>query len=136
VKYLVDANVLSEPTRVNPSSSVLEWIESHEEELVVNPIILGELEYGILQLPQGRKKKQVQEWFSVGIRLMNVVEITATTAREWARLLAELQRSGNAMPVKDSLIAATAREHGLTIATRNLSDFQHCNVSLVDPFER
>jgi predicted nucleic acid-binding protein len=134
VKYLVDANILSEPIRANPSTAVLEWIQSHELDLVVNPIILGELEYGILQLPHSRKKKQLEAWFASGIRLLNVAEMTATTAGEWARLLSELRRKGRAMPVKDSLIAATAREHRLTIATRNLPDFQHCNVPLVNPF--
>jgi predicted nucleic acid-binding protein len=134
VKYLVGANVLSEPTHANPSKAVLDWIQSHESDLVVSPIILGELEYGILQLPQGRKKKQLEEWFASGIRLLNVAEMTAATAGESARLQSELRRKGRAMPVKDSLIAATAREHRLTIATRNLPDFQHCNVPLVNPF--
>lgn len=135
MKYLVDANVLSEPTRVSPSAAVIAWIRSHESDVVVNPIILGELEYGILQLPNGKKKKQLQQWFAEGIRLLNVVEMTASTAREWAQLLAELRTKGRAMPIKDSLIAATAREFDLTIVTRNRGDFEYCNVPLHDPFD-
>ena len=50
MKYLIDANVLSEPTKPSPDKKVVEWIRHHERDLAVNPIILGELEYGILTL--------------------------------------------------------------------------------------
>jgi toxin FitB len=60
--------------------------------------------------------------------------MTAQTAGHWARLLAELQRRGLAMPIKDSLIAATALPHGLTVVTRNTRDFQRTGVALIDPF--
>jgi predicted nucleic acid-binding protein len=52
----------------------------------------------------------------------------------WAELLASLRTSGRAMPIKDSLIAATALVHGLTVATRNRTDFEKASVKIVDPF--
>lgn len=135
MKYLVDANVLSEATRPRPDASVLAWLGRHELDLAVNPIILGEIRYGILQLPAGKKRVRLIDWFAAGAAYLPVLDLDAETARIWAHLLVELRRKGRAMPVKDSLIAATARQHGLTIATRNTNDFAHTKVKLVNPFE-
>jgi predicted nucleic acid-binding protein len=60
--------------------------------------------------------------------------LDADTGLEWAALLARLRTSGKAMPIKDSLIAATAIVHGLAVATRNRSDFANAGVRIVDPF--
>ena len=135
MKYLVDANVLSEATKPRPAPAVVDWLRSHDRHLVVNPIILGELEYGILLLPAGRRRTRLQKWFADGLKQLRVLDLDGDTAKVWAGLLAELRRKGRAMPVKDSLIAATARQHRLTIATRNVDDYHHAGVALVDPFE-
>ena len=57
--YLVDANVLSEPTKLVPESTVLEWLQQNERQIWVNPIIVGEMKYGILKLPEGRKRRNI-----------------------------------------------------------------------------
>jgi toxin FitB len=133
--FLVDANVLSEATKPQPTPLVIDWLSAHEQRLVVNPIVLGELEYGILLLPAGRRRTRLHEWFAEGARKLRVLDIDGDTAKIWAELLAELKRKGRAMPLKDSLIAATARQHRLTVATRNVSDYRHVGVALVNPFE-
>jgi hypothetical protein len=132
--YLADADVLSEPTKQAPSRRVVTWLRQHQTELVVNPIVLGELEYGIFLLPSGRKRSNLIEWFHGGIQTFGVVELNAATAGVWAELLIELRRKGREMPVKDSLIAASARQHDLTIATRNVAHFRHARVRIVNPF--
>jgi predicted nucleic acid-binding protein len=136
VKYLVDANILSEATKARPSPAVVEWLGDNDPEIAVNPIILGELEYGILQLPAGRRRQRLEQWFQGGPKRLVLLELDIDTATVWARLLAELKRKGRAMPIKDSLIVATARQYGLTVATRNSVDFQHAGVALVNPFQR
>ena len=136
VKFLVDANVLSEPTKPQPDARVVEWLRKHDEQLAVSPIILGELEYGILLLPAGRRRTRLVEWFQRGIRRVNVIDLDTATATTWAKLLAELKRKGRAMPIKDSLIAATARQHNLTVATRNITDYRHAGVPTVNPFDQ
>ena len=58
----------------------------------------------------------------------------AAVSRRWARLVADLQKKGQTLPVLDSMIAATALAHGLTIATHNVRDFQKAGVPVIDPF--
>ena len=135
MKYLVDANVLSEATRPQPSEAVVQWLRDHEPDLIVTPIVLGEIEYGILLRPAGRKRTRLQEWFRPGVQRLRILDIDSHTAIVWASLLARLKSSGKSMPVKDSLIAASALQHQLAIVTRNQADFRYSGVPLIDPFE-
>ena len=132
--FLVDANVLSEPTKLLPSPSVCRWLKENEASLCVNPVIAGEVEFGILRLPAGRRRTNLLNWFAGGIARMELVEMDRATAQVWAKLLADLKRRGRAMPLKDSLIAATALQHGFVVATRNTADYQHARCKLIDPF--
>ncbi len=134
MKYLVDASVLSEPTKPVPDDRAVEWLRRHERDLAVSPIILGELEYGILLLPPGRRRTRLEQWFRAGIQRMRVLDFDTATATAWAHLLARLKKKGRAMPVKDSLIAATALAHGLIVVTRNTGDFQNAEVTVENPF--
>jgi toxin FitB len=134
VKYLVDANILSEPTKPQPQATVVEWLRRNEREIVVDPIILGEIRFGIHLLPAGNRRRRLEKWFSEGVERIRCLDWQATTGMRWAKLLADLRASGRAMPIKDSLIAATALVHGLTVATRNTRDFAYAGVKVVDPF--
>jgi predicted nucleic acid-binding protein len=136
VKYLVDADVLSEATKPAPAQRVVDWLRKFDRDLAVNPIILGELEYGILLLSTGRRRKRLLEWFEAGVGRLNVIDFDAATAGVWAKLLADLKRKGRAMPIKDSLIAATAKQHGLVVVTGNAADFRHAGVHIVNPFKQ
>lgn len=100
----------------------------------MDPVILGEVRFGILLLPKGRRRSRLEAWFSAGVERLQCVPWDFETGLRWAELLAALRRSGRTMPVKDSLIAATALVHGLTVATRNRADFQPAGVRIVDPF--
>jgi hypothetical protein len=131
--FLVDGNVLSEPTKSLSNHRVVEWLESHEREIIFNPIVLGEIEYGILRRPAGRRRTRLLSWFAEGLAHFPVIPLDRETARVWADLLARLARKGHEMPVTDSLIAATALQHQLTIATRNTRDFQHSGARLFKP---
>ena len=134
MKYLVDANVLSEGTKPAPQSMVLDWVQAHEQELAVNPIILGEVEYGILSLPRGQRRARLTAWFAQAVQYLPVLPLDENSAPIWARLLDDLRRKVRAMPVKDSLIAVTALQHDLIIATRNVSDYRYCGAQVVNPF--
>lgn len=112
------------------------WLRDHERELVIDPVILGEVRFGILLLPLGRRRRRLEQWFEQGVRRLRCLPWDAAVGLRWAELLASLRASGRAMPVKDSLIAATALTHDLVVATRNRADFEHAGVQLVDPFAR
>jgi predicted nucleic acid-binding protein len=134
VTYLVDANVLSEATKPTPSARVVEWLRRNESELAVDPIILGEIRFGIFLLPAGKRRRRLERWFRQGVAKLTCLIWDAATGLRWAKLLADLRAAGEAMPIKDSLIAATALVHGLTVVTRNVRDFQKAKLKVVDPF--
>jgi len=134
VKYLVDANVLSEPTKAAPDARVVDWLRANEREITIDPVILGEIRFGILLLPKGRRRTSLERWFDAGVQRIHCVPWEAETGIAWAGLLARLRDSGRAMPIKDSLIAATALVHELTVVTRNRADFERAGVQVVDPW--
>jgi predicted nucleic acid-binding protein len=134
VTYLVDANVLSEPTRPEPNEKVVDWLRRHERDLAVDPIIVGEIRFGIHLLARGQRRQRLEQWFEEGIQRMHCLPFELATGLRWAKLIADLRKSGQSMPIKDSLIAATALVHGLTMVTRNIRDFKKARLKIVDPF--
>jgi len=132
--YLVDANVLSEPTKPAPSSKVIDWLSANERNLVVDSIILGELCIGVLALVPGRKRRQLEHWFDALMQTIECLPWDATISRRWAKLVVDLKQKGKTMPLLDGMIAATALQHDLTIATRNTRDFRKAGLKVIDPF--
>jgi predicted nucleic acid-binding protein len=132
--YLVDANVLSEPTKPAPRSKVIDWLSANEGNLVVDSIILGELCIGILALPRGRKRRQLEQWFETLVQTIDCLPWDATISRRWAKLVVDLKQKGKTMPLLDGMIAATALQHDLAIATRNTRDFGKADVKTLNPF--
>jgi predicted nucleic acid-binding protein len=135
VKFLVNANVLSEPTKTAPNPNVVEWLKRNEIDVVIDPVILGELRFGILLLPRGKRRRRLEQWFESGIQRLHCLTWEAETGLRWAELLAALRAAGRSMPIKDSLIAATALSYDLTVAARNHAEFRSAGVDVVNPFE-
>lgn len=133
--YLVDANVLSEPTKQQANPNVLTWLAANEAKLVVDPIILGELRVGILALARGRKRERLEQWFENLVEIVECLDWDAAVSRRWATLLVDLKRKGETVPLLDGMIAATALHHDLVVATRNTRDFRKTGVRTVNPFE-
>jgi predicted nucleic acid-binding protein len=132
--FLVDANVLCEPTRPSPSARVVDWLARNEGQLIVDPIVLGEISIGVLALPAGRKRARLEQWLESLVHTIDCLPWDAAVSRRWAKLVVDLRKRGKTLPVLDGMIAATALEHGLTIATRNVGDFEKAGVEVVDPF--
>ena len=131
---LVDANVLSEPTKMSPDPEVVAWLRANERDLVVDSIVLGELYLGVLALPAGRRRTQLEHWFAAMAQTIDCLPWDAAVSRQWARLVVALRKKGTPVPVLDGMIAATALEHDLTVATRNVRDFKQTGVKVIDPF--
>src|SRR5215813_13129800 len=111
------------------------WLTGSERTSVKSSsIILGELRFGILLLRSGRRRASLERWFDGGIQRLRCLPWEAETGLRGEQLLASLRTAGRAMPIKDSLIAATALVHDLTVVTRNRIDFENAGVRIIDPF--
>ena len=133
--YLVDANVLSEPTKQLADSRLVAWLNANESNLIVDSIIIGELLIGILALPRGRKRDRLEQWYETVVETIECIPWDATISRRWAVLVVELKRKGETVPLLDGMIAATALQHDLIVATRNTREFQKTGVKTFNPFE-
>lgn len=135
MKYLVDVNVLSEPTKPQPSPRVLAWIARNEAHSVVDAVVLAEIWRGIDAMPSGRRKRDLESWFQE-LRSMTIcLDWTEETGIVWGKLFNKVKRAGFTVGMADTMIAATAKRHGLTVATRYTTDFTRCGVAVVNPFE-
>jgi len=133
VRHLVDANVLSEATKPNPDPRVVEWLRRNERSIAVDPIVLGEVRFGILLLARGARRTELESWFEQGVSRIQCVPCDSAVGLRWAQLLADLRRRGKPMSIKDSLIAAAALAYDLAVVTLNQRDFEPAQVRLVDP---
>ena len=138
MNFLLDTNVISEATRPQASVAVLEWIAGKDaESLFLSAITLGELQRGALLLPPGAKRKALLRWIETDIRESfagRILPVDALVMDRWAQIEVATTKAGRRLAAMDGLIAATALAHGLTLATRNQSDFEGRGVPLVDPW--
>jgi predicted nucleic acid-binding protein len=132
--YLADSNLICEPTKANPCERACEWLASHDGEIAIDAIVLGEIWDGIASLPDGRKKEALENWFQTLRSAVVCLSWTDATAVIWGTLRQEIRKRGFTVPLKDTMIAASAQLHGLTVATRNVTDFVRCGVPVVNPF--
>jgi predicted nucleic acid-binding protein len=140
VTFLLDTNVLSEFVKPAPEESVVRWIGDVDEDgTYVSVITLAELRRGIELLHAGRRKSMLESWLDHDLPQRfhgRVIGIDPTVADEWGRLAAGARRAGIGFQAFDGFIAATARVHSLTIATRNTRDFQRLGVTVFNPWQQ
>ena len=132
--YLLDTNVVSELRRPRPHEGVLRWIGGvPADRLFLSAVTVGEIQAGI-ELARERdaaKAEELASWLDRVVAGYGVLPMDAAAFREWARLV---HGRSNAL-LEDAMIAATARLHRLTVATRNVRDFRTFGVNILDPFE-
>lgn len=138
--YLLDTNVLSEPSKPSPNRTVTRWAEEQPREiLAVSAISLGEVRYGVDLLEHGAQRAKLERWLKVSVleyfrgRVLSVIKQVAV---KWAHLAAAEKKRGRTLPMADGLLLATAAIHGLTIVTRNESDFEDRGVPVYNPWRR
>lgn len=81
----------------------MQWLRSHELEIVVDPIIIGEIRFGILLLPHGKRRTRLAACFDEGVQRIHCVSWDATVGLRWAELLADLRAAGRSMPIEGGL---------------------------------
>jgi predicted nucleic acid-binding protein len=138
--FLIDTNVLSEYNRSSgPDPGVKRWLESTDRESqFVSVITLAEIQKGIELLSEGKRRSQLEEWLAQDLEAWfsgRVLPVDRRVAACWATLVARGVRTGRPLPTVDSMIAATALAHDLTIVTRNTKDFEVANAATINPWE-
>jgi len=135
MSYLVDANILCESSKARPEPVVLQWLADHDAELHVSVLSLGEMLKGIHLMDAGNRRHQIERWYQRIERwaAKRLLVMDAPVMIAWGRLYAKHQRAGCKLPLMDSLLAATALQHQLTIVTRNTTDFPD-DVSVLNPW--
>jgi toxin FitB len=132
--YLLDTDVLSELRRSRRNRNFLAWIgDVSAGDLFLSVVTIGEIELGIARqrVLNPSFAQDLADWLEVTLRAYGerILPLTIGIARRWGRLAAQ---PGNKQ--LDLAIAATALEHGLTVVTRNVSDFKPTGVMVLDPF--
>lgn len=136
--YLLDTNVVSERTKPNPDENVRHWLSEHRVgETYLSVITLGELEQGILRLGDTQRATALGHFLAALERQFRgrILSFDRSVARHWSRMTALAIKDGKTLAYADSLLAATASAHDLTIVTRNTGDFAATGVPLLNPFE-
>ena len=136
MSFLIDTCAISELTRPEPSGLVSDWFDATPNEaLHISVLTLGELRKGIERLAQGRRRARIVGWLETRLPAWfedRVLAIDREIADEWGRLTARLERP---VPAIDSLIAATALRHRLSVVTRNVRDFDATGVEILNPWD-
>ena len=131
--YLLDTNVVSELRKRKPHGAVVQWIqEAAETDLHISAVTIGEIQAGIeLTREQDEPKAaELEQWLELVAGSYNVIPMDAAAFRAWARLM---HRASDTL-YEDAMIAATAQVHKLTVVTRNVADFKHFGVKVLNPF--
>jgi predicted nucleic acid-binding protein len=134
-RYLLDACVFAEYSKPRPNKKVFDWIDSQEQESqFISVLSIGEMEKGISRLPSSKRRKSLETVLEgIVVRFdRRILELDVSTLRRWGQMVASLEVKGRKLPVIDSLIAATALEHDLTIITFNTRDFADTKASVLN----
>jgi predicted nucleic acid-binding protein len=137
--FLLDTNCISELIRSNPEPRVMDWMRSADESLLyLSVLTLGEIRKGAAILPQSKRRTHLESWleFDLQVRFSGrILAIDNPVADRWGWLTAESERKGRPLAAIDGLLAATALQHGLTIVSRNVTDFASTNAPILNPWE-
>jgi predicted nucleic acid-binding protein len=132
-RYLLDTNVISELQKPRPNGAVVSWLRDlRDEEIFLSAVTLGELQAGVerLRKQDSAKADEIEAWMDQIADSYQILPMDTQAFREWGRL-------NHGMPehlIEDVMIAATAKTHGLIVATRNERDFAQLDVKMINPF--
>jgi predicted nucleic acid-binding protein len=136
---VLDTNVISEVLRPIPEPAVLNWLRSMRRgDLWTSSIVLAELLSGVDLLPAGKRQQFLREKMEQMVSTIftgRILTFNFAAARAYGSILATRQRMGRPIDEMDALIAATALTNGAALATRNIADFEHCGIALVNPWK-
>ena len=136
---LLDTNVVSAVMAPAPVASVLHWLDRQDTaSLYLSTITIAEIAYGIRVLPAGRRRRELRERFEQFVARgfeQRVLAFDSAAALHYAEVMGYRKELGRPMSVPDGQIAAVARAHRFSVATRNVRDFDECGLDVLNPFE-
>jgi len=136
---LIDTNIISEIMSQSPTINVINWINNQDSLLLfVSTITIAEIKYGLRVMPDGQRKKLLTKRFTFFIAKafeQRILTFDEDAAFQYAEIMGHRKEIGRPMSVLDGQIAAIARSNDLNIATRNVRDFEECELILINPFE-
>jgi predicted nucleic acid-binding protein len=137
--FLLDTNIPSELTRPKPDLHVEQWLENaDDEQLFLSVVSMGEILKGLTLAPESKRRHELQHWVDDTLRPWfqgRILPVTEPIAERWGIMAGECQLKGRPLKVADGLIAATALEHRLIVATRNVRDFADLGVRVFNPWD-
>ncbi|GGA81205.1 plasmid stability protein StbB [Nitratireductor aestuarii] len=135
---LLDTNVVSEPLRPSPDTTVVAWIDAQPvETLYLSAMTVAELRAGVAVLPAGRRRERIQDYLETGVLPLfagRILPFDLLCASAYADILSTARRGGKAIATADAIIAATARANGLVVATRDVSPFAAAGLKVINPW--
>ena len=135
---LIDTNIISEIMKPVPDPIVMEWIDQQEiVQLFVSAITIAEISYGINALPKGRRPRDLENAFNKAIQegfIGRILPFDESAAHLYGIIMSTKKKLGTPLGVPDGQIAAIARVHSASVATRNVRDFASCGLTLINPF--
>jgi len=138
VNFLLDTNVVSEPLKAKPNRGVLSWLaEVNEDAVFLSVVTITELRYGVERMASGKRRQALEHWLEKDLNSRfdgRLLRVNRAVADVCGRLVARSESIGRPMEVRDGFIAATAEVHGLTLVTRNTSDFQAAVRNIMMPW--
>lgn len=138
MRLLLDTNVLSEVTRPVPDARVLKWLDRLDEDRsFISVMSIAEIRRGIALMDDGRKRDALAEWLATDLPErfeQRVLSVDQPVALAWGDLMGVAKRQGRGLSSMDGLIAATAIANDLTLATRNIRDFEGFGIELLNPW--
>jgi predicted nucleic acid-binding protein len=138
VRLLLDTNILSEVTKPRPEVRVMEWLDGLDEDRAfISVVSIAEIRRGVALMDNGRKRDALAEWLAEDLPRRfesRVIPVDEPVALAWGELMGSAKRRRRGMSSMDGLITATAIAHDLTLATRNIKDFEGFGISLLDPW--
>lgn len=129
MRFLLDTNILSEITKPTPSESLVAWMsEQNDDDLYIASLTVVEIRRGVLEKPAGKRRDQLESWFSgaegpQALFAGRVLPFDEAAALVWARLMAAGKTRGRSRSALDTIIAAVAEAHGCIVVTNNEKDF-------------
>jgi predicted nucleic acid-binding protein len=138
VSFLLDTNVVSEWVRPHPDRGVVAWLAATDEDRVfISVITLAELRYGIERMAAGSRRNRLTQWLRDDLPSRfdrRVLPMDQAVADIWGKVVARSEGVGRPIGAIDAFVAATAEAHGLTLVTRNVSDFESSIKDIINPW--